>query len=88
LAVNSFLQRFEQSINCPRCFVRLCVIQFTRYRSLPAWAVSLLILSRLFPLVKNFFSLFSTIFSGPRHCFGPLPEASRILPKSSPFVKP
>ena len=53
--------------NCPRCFlVRLHVIQFTRYSSLPrVLAVSLFILAQHFQFVKNFFQVPSIFFALP-----------------------
>ena len=57
-------------------FVRLCVIQFTRYIGCRL-AVSLLILSQEAPFVKNFFAFLGKIFhknfgplkKGPKRCF-------------------
>jgi len=54
LAVISISRLKQSIINCPRCSFRLCVIQFTRYRRY-CLAVSLLILSRCFPIVKHYF---------------------------------
>ena len=55
-----------------KVFVRLCVIQFTRYSRRSALAVSLFILAWRFLKVKNFFPFF-LLFSS-RFCF---PDAPR-----------
>ena len=58
-----------------KVFVRLCVIQFTRYRSLSTGAESFFSLAQLPLVVKNFFHFLSTFFSALCAVLRPLPEA-------------
>ena len=71
-----FSLTLKQSIYCPRCFIVVCVIQFTRYSVLTALAVSLLSISRALYFVKNFFRPFS--FSFARNLLS-LPSLSKQL---------
>ena len=76
-------------LNCPRCSVRLCVIQFTRCRiSLSSLEVSLFILAHLVELVKNFFQILLSFLCLP--CAPSQGRSSRnffILSHRFPFVK-
>ena len=90
LAVNSISRNLKQSINCPRCSFRLCVIQFTRYSRYPLGLRrspdSLHILAQLFSFVKNFFH-FSSNYFRLLYAFGSSPERLHILSDCSQKVK-
>ena len=70
-------------INCPRCYSSSHIIQFTRYSA--RQTVSLFILAHLIFPVKNFFQLFSKIFSDPLPALAPL-RRSDIIASRLGFV--
>ena len=68
--------------------VRLCVIQFTRYRLLSAGAESFFSLAQEPPLVKNFFHFSANFFQGFLRSFcAPCRKRSLIIAKQFPIVK-
>ena len=53
----------KQSINCPRCLVCLFVIQFTRYRAVPAMRCELVQFTTKKSSCQEVFSLFFDFFT-------------------------